>query len=151
MEPITIRKAEAKDVDTLYDIGLNTPELQVSATEAFMERDEFNWAITNHRGVFMLAELGGKMAGFIYANTDDKEKPFKNRYACLVYLVVLSQFRGKGIAQALFEKCHEELRNMGATHIYGWANSESDSGIIPFMKKQGFAEGHNYKWMDREI
>ncbi len=148
---IQIRRAQITDAEKLYNLGLATPELQVSATEVFMDREEFDWSITNDKGVFLLAEQDDKVAGFIYANSDDKEKPFKNRYACLVYLVVAPEYRKQGVAQELFEQCQITLRDMGLTHLYGWANIESDGSIVSFMKKQGFEEGHTYMWMDKKI
>ena len=40
---------------------------------------------------------------------------------------------------------------MKVTNIYSWVNNESDGAMIEFMKKQGFAQGHNYLWMDKKI
>ena|SRR3989344_1492867 len=146
-----IRSASLDDFEELYSIGMNTPELQVSATEEFMDTDEFRWSITNPQGIFLLAEENQKIVGFIYANTKDIEKPFEKRYACLVYLVVVPEFRKQGVAKQLYTKCEIRLKEKGITHLYGWAHTEGDSRIIPFMKKQGFAEGHKYVWMDKKI
>lgn len=148
---MNIRKASLNDFEELYKIGKSTPELKVSATEEFMDADEFKWSITNPNGVFLLAEKEKKVAGFIYANAKDIERPFEHRYACLVYLVVIPEFRRMGIATKLYSECIKVLEKMGVTNLYGWANAEGDGEIIDFMKKQGFAKGHKYVWMDKRL
>jgi len=148
---IHIRAASLDDFEALYSIGKNTPELQVSATEEFMDADEFRWSITNPGGVFLLAEENRKIAGFVYADAKDVERPFEQRYACLVYLAVVPEFRKQGIAKSLYAECERRLKLQGITHLYGWANAEGTSQIIEFMKKHGFAEGHRYVWMDKKI
>ena len=144
-----IRKAALEDFDELYRIGKNTAELKVSATEKFMDADEFQWCIKNPDGVFLLAEVKGRIAGFICANTKDKEI-LKNKYACLVYLTVLPQFQGRGVGKKLYAECEKKLKAMGMTHVYSWANVEGGK-IMEFMRKQGFREGHRYAWMDKKL
>ena len=146
-----IRKATAGDFEALYKIGLATPEFKVSASGEFMEQDEFLSALEDPLGTFILAESENEILGFIYANRQDPERAPKTKWACLVYLVVTPEYRGRGIAQALYDFCVQELKQCGITKLYGWANSEGDGSIIKFMKKNGFSEGHKYIWMDKEI
>jgi GNAT superfamily N-acetyltransferase len=143
------RPATSQDFEKLYELGKNTPELQVSNTENFMERDEFLSAIQNPHGVFLVAELDSQIIGFIYANTSDPERPLKNKYACFVYLAVKPEFRKHGFATDLYNHCEQKLKTMGITHAYGWAHPES--GILNFLKKKGFTEGHKYVWVDKKL
>ncbi len=146
-----IRQATAKDFESLYKLGLATPEFQVSGNSEFMENDEFLSAIQNPNGIFLLAEFDGGIAGFIYANMQDPERGPKTKWACLVYLVVEAGHRKDGIAQRLYAVCFEELKKSGVNRLYGWANAESDGSVINFLKKNGFNEGHKYVWMDKKI
>lgn len=146
-----LRPASIKDFEELHTIGKNTPELRVSATEEFMDADEFEWSITNPQGIFLVAEEKQRKIGFIYANAKDIERPFEHKYACLVYLIVIPEFRRQGVAQKLYLECEKRLRTLGITNIYGWANAEGKGEITTFLKKQGFAAGHNYTWMDKKI
>ena len=147
-----IRAASLDDFEELYSIGRNTPELKVSATEEFMDAEELRWSVQNPDGVFLLAEENKeKIVGFLYANAKDIERPFENRYACLVYVAVAAEFRRQGIAKQLYAECERRLKERGVTHLYGWAHAEGDGQMIEFMKKQGFAEGHQYVWMDKRI
>lgn len=146
-----ISKVQPNDFHELYRIGESTPELRVSATEKFMEKDEFSSAITDPHAVFLVAREENKIVGFIYADGQYAEKPFRRKYGCVVYLAVLPGFRRRGIAKMLHGECERRLKKMGITHIYGWASKEGSGTIIPFMKKQGFVEGHGYVWMDKEL
>ncbi len=148
---MTIRPATKNDFDALYALGKETPELSVGAEGPFMEPDEFLSAIENPRGVFLLAETDDEIAGFVYANTEDIERPTAMAWACFVYLAVAKNFRRRGIAAALYDACVAELKARGVKNVYGWANIESDGAIVQFLKKRGFAEGHAYRWMDKEI
>ncbi len=104
--------------------------MKVSATEDFMDPDEFKWSITNPDGIFLVAENRIKKIGFIYANAKDIERPFEHKYACQVYLVVIPEFRKQGIAQKLYSECETRLKKLGVTNIYGWANAESNGEIV---------------------
>ncbi len=146
---IKFRNADIKDFRSLYDVGLKTPELRVSATEKFMDLDDFRRRIKGKNHVFILAEVEGKTVGFISANAKDADSPLKNRYACLVYLVVLPGYRKLGIATKLHEMCMKKLKAMRITHVYAWADTKS--GIIKFMKKKGFKIGKPSVWVDKKI
>ncbi|MFA7718004.1 MAG: GNAT family N-acetyltransferase [Candidatus Absconditabacterales bacterium] len=148
---MTIRKATLQDFDKLYAIGKMTPELKVSAVEEFMDTEEFQRCITNPVGLFLLSEEDNKICGFLYVNAKDLEKPFEDKYACLVYLVVLPQYRKQGIAQKLYDVCVQQLKEKGITHMYCWANTEGQGEIVEFMKKQKFIAGHNYMRMDKKL
>lgn len=149
---MNIRQAQLPDFGQLYELGKNTPELAVSSSGNFMEPDEFKWAITNPAGIFLLAEDDNKPVAFIYANKKDSDRPYhRDRWACIVYLTVSKDYRKRGIAQSLYNACEQQLKAAGITKLYAWANAEGDGAIIKFNKKQGFAEGHKYVWMDKNL
>lgn len=146
-----IRKATKNDFKKLYEIGKNTPELKVSSIEIFMDPDEFLWALTNKDSIFLLAKEKKKIAGFIFAHAKDVHRPFINKYACLVYIVVVPKFRRKGIATKLYIECEKRIKKLGITNMYVWANADGSGEIMEFMERQGFAKGHKYLWMDKEL
>lgn len=147
-----VRPVSLDDFEELYTIGRNTPELQVSATEDFMTADEFRWSIHNPHGVFLLAENDTKIAGFVYANTKNTlERPLEHKYACLVYLTVVPEFREHGVAKKLYAECEKKLKERGISSLYGWAHAEETSKIRDFMTKQGFTEGHHYIWVEKKL
>ncbi|MCC6643521.1 GNAT family N-acetyltransferase [Candidatus Peregrinibacteria bacterium] len=144
-----IRLATKNDLPALYELGLQTPEIQVSANEPFMDRDEFLGSLDRTENFFLIDEVDGQIAGFLMANTRDQDVAYAHKYACIVYLVVKTEFRGHGLAKELYSEAEKLLKERGMTHIYCWANLES--GIIPFMEKQGFQKGHQYIWMDKKL
>ncbi len=146
-----IREATMADFEELYAISANTPEFVVSATEPFMDKDDFKLRINNPKHVFLLAEKNKKIVGFICINAKDINSSIENKYACIVYVMVLPEFRKNGVAQMLYLESEKILKNMGITNIYSWANSEGDGGIINFFKKNGLVEGHKYVWMDKKL
>src|SRR6185369_17458353 len=126
-----IRVATIKDFETLYAIGLATPELQVSSTEPFMDKDEFFWRIKNPNGIFLAAETINtkRPIGFMYADIDDKNKPIKQKYAFVIYIAVLPEFRKHGIAQKLYDVCVEKIKEAGLNNICCWARNKRKSPI----------------------
>lgn len=146
-----IRLANLKDFDKLYEIGKNTPEFKVSANKLFMEKDEFKFLIKNPDGLFLVAEKGNQIVGFVCASSDPAEKSLTTRYANLIYITVLPAFRRQGIAQKLYNECEKRMKKSGFSNMYCWAHAGKNSSIIEFMCKQGFAKGHDYVWMDKSL
>lgn len=149
---VTIRRARLEDFSELYKLGKNTPELQVSSLQPFMNPKEFRWSLTNSQGIFLVAERKDidTIVGFLYATLVDIEKPFPGKYACLFYLVVLPSYRGRGIARALYQECENQLKTHGIRYCYGWARKDG-LAIRKFLKRQGFREGHSYLWVEKKL
>ncbi len=82
---------------------------------------------------------------------DNTDSPIINKYACIIYIVVIPEFRGEGIAQKLYLEAEKRTKEAGMTHVYSWANSEGKGEIVQFFKKNGLAKGHKYIWMDKKI
>lgn len=146
-----IRRATFKDFTRLYNLGRRTPELRVSAVEPFMHENEFERALESRGSIFLLAEENKKLLGFVYINTRDVETPGKYNEACLVYLVVDKNARGRGVATQLYNAAVPLLKKKGITHLYAWASPKNKGATVSFMKKQGFTQGSAYVWMDRKI
>jgi GNAT superfamily N-acetyltransferase len=114
-----------------------------------MDKDDFKRRIIGENHIFLLAESEDKIIGFITANAKDADSPLKNRYACIVYIVVSPDHRSKGVATKLYEECVKKLKKMGITHVYAWADMKS--GVITFLKKKGFNIGKPSVWVDKKL
>ena len=145
-----IRKATIKDFKNLYQIGLKTPELRVSASTPFMEKDDFKLRIIDKKHVFLVAEDQNKIVGFICANTGDKDRPLKHKWACIVYIAVVPDNRNQGVATKLYHECAKILKKRGITHAYALADADTKA-IQRFLKKAGFKSGERMVWMDRKL
>ena len=102
----------------MYEIGKQTPELKVSSTEEFMDKDDFKSRIKNKEHVFLVAEIDKQLIGFICIHARDKGKFLKNKYACLVYLVILPKYRKQGIAILLYKECIKRLKEIKKDESY---------------------------------
>ena len=145
-----IRKATLADFLELYDLGLSTKELRVSADEPFMDKDDFKLRIIDKRHVFLVAEVNKKIVGFICANTKDIDKPLKNKYACLVYIAVSPEYRRKNIGTKLYQYCINKLKKRAITYVYAWADANSKP-VQKFLLKENFKAGEKCIWMDKKI
>lgn len=150
MNLMIIRKALVSDFKTMYIIGSQTPEMQVNYHDPFMEKDDFRSRIADKMNVFLVAEDNKKIVGFICASTSDRDRPLKDRWACLVYIVVIPEFRKRGVAALLYDACVKELKKTGMTHIYALADGNTQA-IQNFLKKAGFRTGKKIVWMDRKL
>ncbi len=142
----TFRPATQDDIQEILDFGNSIPEVKVSAEADFMTRDEVVCAVTNPRGIFLLAMCEEAIIGFSYANTKDPDRPPVMNHACLVYLAVRPDSRASGLGNELYERTLVELKARGINYLYAWANPTS--GVIEFMQRRGWAKGHEYVWMD---
>ncbi len=142
----TFRQAVPEDVQGIVDFGNSIPELKVNADTGFMTREEVLSAVTNPRGIFLVAVSEGSIVGFCYANTQDLDRVLVAGHACLVYLAVHPSRRTAGLGNELYQRMLDELKSRGVTYVYAWANPTS--GIIEFMQRRGWTKGHPCVWMD---
>lgn len=145
----TFRQATPDDASDIVDFGNSIPELKVSAEADFMTRDEVMSAVTNPRGIFLLAIADGSVVGFSYANTQDLDRVLVAGHACLVYLAVHPGRRTAGLGSLLYRRTLEELKSRGVSYVYAWANPTS--GIIEFMQRRGWTKGQPCVWMDIKL
>lgn len=146
---LEIRRAEAADALDLHRFGLTIPELKVSSQIEFMTLEEMQEAVSQTGGMLFLAELDGSLVGFIFALVGDFDRLPNATQACLVYLAVAPECRRQGIAQKLYDQLREELKERGVSYVYAWACPTS--GVIDFMKRQGWNPGRTCLWLDKQI
>jgi ribosomal protein S18 acetylase RimI-like enzyme len=143
----SIRKATEADCETLYEIGLKTPELKVSAEDVFMDKKEFFWEITREDGVCFVAEVNDSIAGFVLGSISTD--PSTTKGATIVYIAVLPEFQNNGIGKALLAACEDAFRTHGVVEVHSWANTHSP--VVGLFARHGYAKGHEYMWMDKKL
>jgi ribosomal protein S18 acetylase RimI-like enzyme len=146
---LEIRRAEAADALDLHRFGLTIPELKVSSQVEFMTLEETQEAVSQTGGMLFLAELDGSLVGFIFALVGDLDRLPNATQTCLVYLAVAPECRRQGIAQKLYDQLREELKERGVSYVYAWACPTS--GVVDFMKRQGWNPGRTCLWLDQRI
>jgi GNAT superfamily N-acetyltransferase len=150
MDEIEIRKSTPEDFEGIYSLGKATPEINVSNTLPFMGPNEFKKGLAKQEVACFIAEKDKKIIGFIYGDIEEKDLD-GIVWAALMYIAVDPEFRGKGVAQKLYDAFEAEMKKRGATILYSWANAEEGSRVIPFFGKNGLKPGHLYRWMEKEL
>lgn len=137
-----VRRATPRDFKELYKIGKSTPEFKVSDDGEFMLPEDFKFAIKNKQGIFLVAEISNKIVGFAYAV---REAP---TYGALVYVVVIPNYRKRGIASNLIARCENHLKKCGVKSIYGLISNPTARKVI---KNLGYKRGKTLVWMNKEL
>lgn len=139
---VTIRRARADEWEALYRIGLGVPEFKLGP-HPFLSPEEFRDCIEDPKGLFLVGEHDGELAGFLVAGPEGPTLAF------VYYLAVLPEFRRVGIASALLGECGAHFRERGVQRIGGFAFTNGT--IVEFLHSHGFEEGSRYTWMERPL
>lgn len=144
MSEIIIRKAEPKDFMAVQQVQL-TGGLDVLTYGDAIEIVDMEMQASNPNGIFGVAEISGKIVGFIYG---DK---MAARWSTIHYFVISPEYRGTGVAQKLGEWCINELKARGTKYIICYAEKDNKK-LINFYRHFGFDGGAiEYVEMIKEI
>lgn len=148
--PITIRKATSADAESLAEIAFitfwdafhdhpaNAPEdMAAYMAEAFsIERTLAE--LGNEKNVFLIAEIGDEPAGYVKLTVGATEDGITaDRPIELARLYSHQRFLGKGVGQALMDKCFEFARSND--HDVMWLGVwEFNPRAQRFYEKNGF-------------
>lgn len=154
MSSYAIRQADTADVQALYNLGASIPQLNVGGeTGGFLSNDQIEDSILSQDVWVVLLhekEVGADVSivGLCYAKIGDTDSGIDGG-ACIVYLGLAAEHRGKGHGSALLIQTIERLKSLGVQSVYGWANSTS--GAVDFMEQHGFARGKTCVWVDKKL
>ena len=106
-------------------------------------KKEFEGLIKQKNAFFRFAEFEGKVAGYIYGLIEkigDNEKGWKKKGE-LNSIVILPEFRGKGIAKFMTNEFLSWLKSKGIRYAEMSCNVKN-TGMLKFAKKLKFKEQH---------
>lgn len=117
-----IRKATMDDYDGIVALHLESdryhaerePWIYQQTTDAHRSRDFINSQIIEPKGLFLIAEIDGAVAGFAYGYEEEKGAlPFhrKRTFFTLDNLAVLESHRRQGIGKCLLEEVIAYVRD----------------------------------------
>ncbi|PKU24712.1 GNAT family N-acetyltransferase [Telmatospirillum siberiense] len=98
-----IRPMTADDYDSVIDLMTRTPGISVRDADS---RESTVRYLERNPGLSFVAEIGGRLGACVMSGHD-------GRRGYLQHLVVLPDYRRRGIATALVERCLSELEGLG--------------------------------------
>jgi ribosomal protein S18 acetylase RimI-like enzyme len=143
---VSVRKAKAKDVDAVHQLGMAVPEFVVNeSTVTFWPKDVLSEAIASSDVEILVAEADYKVVGFVIANLN-----LSLRKAIIENVYVAPENRGNNIGDRLLA---ELLGILHATPI------EYVSTLIPADAEEasklyvtaGFSKGETFLWLDKSM
>ncbi|NPA74984.1 MAG: GNAT family N-acetyltransferase [Euryarchaeota archaeon] len=143
---MTIRKGEKKDLAQVPEILMDSYRGLEEYGEESIEkaRRYIEDLYDEDPECFFVAEVDGKIAGFIFCNRFWYSKFEHSKVGAIHEIVVLPGFRHAGIGKELIEKAMEFL---GPGKIELWVG-EHNTKAIEFYKKLGFEEREKAgKWV----
>lgn len=137
-----LKKEEIKDCVPIYIKEYSKePYNEKWSEEIAMRSFEQSW----NEDLCFVAKVNEKIAGFLFASIfpwESGEKSWAHE------IVVDSEFQGKGVGEALWERYEEELKKKGIHHIEAMASL--DAPAWKFHQKHGFKEAR-YKLIKKEL
>ena len=147
---LNIRRARIEDANLLTELGAqtfaetftedNTPEDMTAYMVASFNIEQLTAELTDPLSIFFIAEVDGHAAGYAKIHSGEAldgvegQKPIE-----LVRLYVSRKWLGRGVGQALMQRCLNEAREMGFQTIWlgVW---ERNSRALAFYRKWNFRE-----------
>lgn len=135
MGDCNIRRAEASDLISVMEINLKT--LPEHYSDYFYES-----LLAEIPEAFIVAEVKGKIAGYIMCKTEHGFSNFKKlgfvKKGHVVSIAVLDEFRKKGIGRALVEESVKGVRMRKCDEFYLEVRC-SNNDAVRLYEKLGFA------------
>ncbi len=138
MEEIKIERLNQTDLDEVLELALATPELWDTDEPGYFEKEDLARLLDSPHDICLKATVDGKFVGYRLATYH----PFL-KGAYLMDVAVKSEYRGQGIASALYEETERLLKEKGC--LWAWALVyEKNAGMMKFIEKKGYHQGR--KW-----
>ena len=154
---VTVRRAAHADTETLARLHAFMQALHATALPQFFKQpashtfpaSRFAELLESLNSVILLAEIDGKAAGYLYADTSpamETSSTYALERLWIHHISVDPAYQGQGAGTALIEAARQEACTRGITTVAlsTWAFNDR---AIRFLEKQGF-ETYNYRmWL----
>ncbi|MEJ7553237.1 MAG: GNAT family N-acetyltransferase, partial [Aquificaceae bacterium] len=144
---MTIRRAEEKDIKILVDLyllGYKGLE-EYSYTHPDDVQAYLNWLFRRDVAGIWLAEEDSKVVGFVASDGNWFSKREGKVVDAIHELVVLPEYRNRGIGRALVQKALEYFKSRGLDMAELWVGDENKQAI-DFYKNLGFEERDRFNY-----
>lgn len=142
---VKIRKATERDFDVLlenmfniciYESKLSPVKVANKKTRAFLKKNLKSW-ITSKKYIFLVAEIDGKIEGYILGWKEYISEAFRNSYVGYICDCYVSEsYRGKSIGKKLVKAITLEFKKIGIKELKLTVLTNSVS--VKIWEKLGF-------------
>jgi len=147
----TIRQMEIDDISAVYHLG---EKLFTSEELPILYRTWDPYEVTDYFSsdpdYCLVAEVDGKVGGFILANTIIKEATAWKRYGYLSWIGVDEAFQRTGLGLRLYRELEERFRKEGVRMIIADTETENEEAIA-FFKTIGFSPARRHVWLAKNL
>jgi len=148
---IVIRQMEIDDVSSVFHLG---EKLFTSDEFPILYRTWDPYEVTDYFSsdpdYCLVAEVEGKVAGFVLANTIEKEGTAWKKYGYLSWIGVDEAFQRFNLGLRLYRKLEDRLREEGVRMVIADTDA-GNRGAIKFFEKLGFTERSKHIWLAKTL
>jgi ribosomal protein S18 acetylase RimI-like enzyme len=146
---VIIRQMEIDDIGSVYHLG---EKLFTSEEFPILYRTWDPYEVTDYFSsdpdYCLVAQVQGRVVGFVLASTIEKEGTAWKRYGYLSWIGVDDAFQRTNLGRRLYKKLEERLREDGVRMVI--ADTEADNeGAIAFFKMLGFSLRGQHVWLTK--
>jgi len=145
-----IRRAENGDIKDLIEVYLQGYKglEEYSYTHPEDVQAYLNWLFRRDVAGIWVAEEDGKIVGFIASDGNWFSKREGKVVGAIHELVILPEYRNKGIGKALVEKVIEYFKSRGLDTAELWVG-DKNTQALEFYKSLGFEERDRFNYWIR--
>ena len=148
---IIIRQMGIDDISTVYHLGekLFTSEgfpILYRTWDAYEVTDYFS----SDPDYCLVAEVEGRIAGFILANTIEKEGTAWKKYGYLAWIGVDEAYQRNNLGQRLYRRLEEKLLEEGVRMVIADTDA-GNKGAIKFFEMLGFTNRTRHVWLAKTL
>jgi ribosomal protein S18 acetylase RimI-like enzyme len=148
---VNIRQMEIDDIGSVYHLG---EELFTSEEFPILYRTWDAYEVTDHftsdPDFCLVAEIQGRVVGFILATTIEKEGTAWKKYGYLSWIGVDETFQRTNLGLRLYRRLEEKFKEEGVRMVI--ADTEANNeGAIAFFKAIGFSSSRQHLWLTKTV
>jgi ribosomal protein S18 acetylase RimI-like enzyme len=148
---VIIRQMEIDDIGSVYHLG---EKLFTSEEFPILYRTWDPYEVTDYftsdPDYCLVAQVQGRVVGFVLASTVEKEGTAWKRYGYLSWIGVDDAFQRTNLGRRLYKKLEERLQEDGVRMVIADTEAENE-GAIAFFKMLGFSLRGQHVWLTKTL
>lgn len=141
---MNIRDMTINDVDAVFAIGNDAPELAVSDVSRFWGVPRLRDWVQANQDIMLVAEQNNEIIGILLTQLH-----IPSHVGYVSDLVVKESARGEGVGHALMVEAVRRMTGMGLTYQYALTQQHNEK-IQNLLEKDGFSRGETMVWFERK-